>query len=120
MKKWLTTLALCTSASLGFAQTANELIGKWQLVDYKDAKGKTMNIERELGTTQVFQVFSAPNVFQSILGKDGMRGTWTLSPDNKVLTVKSGMTMKFDVTSFTPTTRVIVTEDKETLTYEKR
>jgi hypothetical protein len=120
MKKWLTALALCTTATMGFAQTATELIGKWQLVDYKDPKGKTMNIERELGTTQVFQVFSAPNVFQSILGKDGTRGTWSMSPDNKVLTIKAGLKMNFEIKSFTPTTRVIVTEDKETLTYEKR
>jgi len=120
MKKWLTTLALCTTASLGFAQTATELIGKWQLVDYKDAKGKTMNIAQELGTTQVFQVFSAPNGFQSMLGNDGLRGTWSLSPDNKVLTVKAGLKSNFEIISFTPTKRVVVTEDKETLTYEKR
>jgi hypothetical protein len=30
------------------------------------------------------------------------------------------MKMNFEIKTFTPTTRVIVTEDNETLTYEKR
>lgn len=121
MRKLLTTLALCAVASTGWAQTATELVGKWQLVGLKDPKGKTLSVEEALGTKQVFQVFSAPNGFEGLVGDQRARGTWALSPDNKTLTVKvEGQTVKFRVESFTAQTRVIYAEEMGTLSYEKR
>ena len=121
MRKLLTTLALCAVASTGWAQTATELVGKWQLVGLKDPKGKALNVQEALGTQQVFQVFSAPNGFEGVVGDQRARGTWALSPDNKTLTVKvEGQTVKFRVESFTAQTRVIYAEEMGTLSYEKR
>lgn len=121
MRKLLTTLALCAAASTGWAQTATELVGTWQLVGLKDPKGKTLNIEEAFGTKQVFQVFSAPNGFEGVVGDQRARGTWALSPDNKTLTVKvEHMLVKFRIESFTPQTRVIYADELGTLSYEKR
>jgi len=122
MKKILTAVALCGVASAGFAQTAAQLIGKWQLVGYKDETGKVIQVEREFGTKNIYQVFTAPNGFKSILGSFTSDGTLMLSPDGKVLsiTTEDNDTIRFAVKSFTATSRVIHSDELGTLTYEKR
>lgn len=121
MKKMLTPLLLCVAAPLSWAQGANELLGKWQLVGMKNAQGQAQSIEETFGTRQVFQVFSSPNVFDGVIGERSLRGKWALSDDGKLLTIKlGGQSYKFPIERFSPQKRVIRSPDQETLSYEKR
>ncbi|MDZ7813730.1 MAG: hypothetical protein U5L74_11690 [Ideonella sp.] len=121
MRKILTTLLLCAAATSGFAQTATELVGKWQLVGIKDPNGQSLNVEEAVGTKEVYQIFAAPDTFEGVVGSQRIPGKWSLSSDNKWLTVRAeGGSTKFRMDSFTAKTRVIYAEGVGTLTYEKR
>ena len=95
------------------AQTAKELIGKWKLVkETKDGVVKTPD--------DTYQVFMEDGKFQGIKGENSRKGKWTLSDDNKELTVKiSIVSVKFTVDYFDAKKRTISSEITGTLEYEK-
>lgn len=101
------------------AQTATELLGKWQLVKWIE-HGKEKDMVSYFKTDQVFQVFSEKNVFQSLIGEEVHKGKWKLSKDNAELTINSGIIpVKFKIDYFDAEKRVISSDIMGTLTYKK-
>lgn len=121
MKTLLGCVALALASGGCWAQTATELIGRWQLVGVRSPDGKKQEVEDLFRTRQVFQVFHAPDQFEGMVGNLKVKGVWALSADGKTLTVKipEGQ-VNFRVDEFTPTHRVIYWSEIGTLTYEKR
>jgi hypothetical protein len=98
----------------GFAQTSNELIGKWKLVKETTMSGKVKTPEN------TFQVFLKGGGFQGISGNDSRKGKWKLSEDNKTLTIKiSIISIKFKVDYFDAKKRIISSDKIGTLEYQK-
>ncbi|HTF20579.1 MAG TPA: lipocalin family protein [Chryseolinea sp.] len=112
--KAILILGLCFCAIVVQAQTSKELIGKWKLV--KETKnGKDKEIKED-----TYQVFKEGGEFQGVVGKKSRKGKWSLSGDNKELTVKiSIVTVPFKVEYFDAQRRVISSESTGTLEYEK-
>jgi hypothetical protein len=101
------------------AQTAKELVGKWQLVKLTE-DGKEKDIKEKFNSDQVFQVFNADGKFQGIVGEKSTKGKWKLSKDNKELTVTVNLIpVKFSVDYFDSNKRIITQEMLGTLEYKK-
>lgn len=88
MKTTLLTLFLCVACLTAKAQTAKELIGKWQLVRYLH-NGQEKDIKDFFKTDQVYQVFYENGKFESLIGDEVHKGKWKMSKDNQYLTLTS-------------------------------
>ncbi|WP_316833027.1 glycoside hydrolase family 43 C-terminal domain-containing protein [Pedobacter aquatilis] len=111
--KILFTISLCLIFSLGKAQTAKELIGKWKLV-------KQTNNGISSTPDNTFQVFMDGGVFNGINGNNSRKGKWKLSDDNKQLTIKiSIISIAFNIDYFDTKKRIISSSKTGTLEYEK-
>ncbi len=106
-------LMFCLAGFTLKAQTAKELIGKWKLV--KETKNGVVSEPKE-----TYQVFMEDGVFQGISGDKSRKGKWTLSADNKELTIKiSIISLKFDVEYFDANKRIITNDKTGKLEYQK-
>lgn len=106
-------LFLCLLSFTGNAQTSRELIGKWKLV--KQTQNGTVKTPEN-----TYQVFLDGGEFKGINGDDSRKGKWTLSANNKELTIKMGIiSVTFTVDLFDPKKRIISSEKTGTLEYEK-
>jgi hypothetical protein len=120
MKKLILLLAVSFATATVNAQTAKELIGKWKLASWT-MKGKDMDIKSTFKTDDVYQIFKEGDEFVSVIGDKTTGGTWELSPDNKLLTIKvGGKTIVFTLDSFTADKRVITADKLGTSLYVKQ
>ncbi|MBS1746524.1 MAG: lipocalin family protein [Bacteroidetes bacterium] len=121
MKKILAIAVILFSALTIHAQTANDLIGKWKLVNW-NMSGNDMNIHDFFKTDEVYQVFNEDNSFESIVGDIINKGTWNLSGDGKTLTIKVEGQKKaiFNVDHLDANKRIISEQKLGTLTYQKQ
>lgn len=92
MKNILILGVLLITSFLSFGQTktisnANDLMGKW-LLKSVEIDGQTGSPEEVLGQSEVFQVYSKNNIFESILGPTKTKGTWELSKKDAKITVE--------------------------------
>ena len=118
MKK-ITLILLCLIGFSSQAQTAKELLGKWQLVKWTQ-HGKEKDIASYFKTDQVFQVFLDNGEFNSINGTDVHKGKWKLSKDNSELTITSTIIpVKFHIDYFDSVKRVMTYEALGTFEYKK-
>lgn len=118
--KYAFLLACCFITFSLQAQTAKELIGKWKLVKFTNTKGETKSIKEEYKTEEVYQVFKEDNKFEGIVGDKNKNGKWSLSKDNKELTVKvSIVSIKFKVVYADAEKRTISSDMIGTLDYVK-
>lgn len=120
MKKALALFALLFAMASVNAQTAEQLVGKWKLVKWTKG-GKEKNIQEKFKTTEVYQVFDAAGNFTSINGDKTHEGKWSLSKDNKRLTITVGVIVSetFTVDYFDAKKRVISLPALGTLEYTK-
>lgn len=120
MKKVFAAFALLFVIASANAQTSTELIGKWKLVKWTKG-GKEKNIQEKFKTTEVYQVFAANGDFTSINGDTTHNGKWSLSKDNKKLTITVGVIVSetFTIDYFDAKKRVISLAMLGTLEYEK-
>lgn len=86
MKTLLLSLLFCTMGMTANAQTAKELIGKWQLVRFTH-NGQEKDIKDFFKTDQVYQVFYEDGKFESLVGDEVHKGKWKMSKDNQHLTL---------------------------------
>lgn len=106
-------LFLCLLSFTGNAQTSRELIGKWKLV--KQTQNGTVKTPEN-----TYQVFMDGGEFKGITGGDSRKGKWTLSTNNKELTIKiSIVSVTFTVEFFDAKKRIISSDKTGTLEYEK-
>lgn len=120
MKKAFALFALLFVAASVNAQTSTELAGRWKLVKWTKG-GKEKNIQEKFGTTDVYQVFDANGNFESVIGDKKHDGKWSLSKDNKKLTITVGVIVSetFTIDYFDAKKRVISLPLLGTLEYEK-
>jgi heat shock protein HslJ len=112
MKIYLFLLA-CLIGFATHAQTSKELIGKWKLI--KQTQNGEVKTPRD-----TYQVFMEGGKFQGINGDNSRTGKWTLSDDNKELTIRiSIVSIKFTVDFFDEKKRIISSDKTGTLEYEK-
>jgi hypothetical protein len=121
MKKILAVAVIICTALTTQAQTPKDLIGKWKLVSW-NMSGNEMNIHEFFKTDDVYQVFNQDNSFESIVGDKSNKGTWSLSPDGKKLTIKVEGQKKavFNVDHLDAGKRVISDAKLGSLTYNKQ
>lgn len=121
MKKFLAIAVILFSALTTHAQSAKDLIGKWKLVSWT-MSGNEMNINEFFKTNDVYQVFNQDKSFESIVGNNSNKGTWNLSGDGKVLTIKVEGQKKaiFNVDHLDASKRIITEQKLGTLTYQKQ
>ena len=120
MKTTVFALIFCAFGFTGNAQTAKDLIGKWQLVHWTSTNGKDKDIKDYFKTDQVFQVFYEDGHFESLNGNESHKGKWKLSPDNKELTITSTIIpVKFHVESFSDGKRITSYESLGTFEHKK-
>ncbi|WP_165585099.1 DUF5004 domain-containing protein [Chryseobacterium sp. FH2] len=122
MKKLKTILILtffvlfCQSA---IAQTAQELLGKWQLVKWVK-NGKEKDIRSYFKTDQVYQIFKDDRTFESVNGSEVHNGKWHFSNDNTELTLTTTIIpIKFRIDYFDSEKRIMTYKDLGTFTYIK-
>lgn len=109
------------SLQVSLAADNTDYTGKWQLVELKTNEGEILDIERSVGSKEIFQIFKDQEQFESISGKHVARGKWKLSSDKKTLSLTiDGLTDTFRVVRSSRTTRVLAHESLGTLTYERR
>lgn len=87
MKKYIVMVCLSLTGIFK-AQTAKELVGKWQLVE-AIANNQPQDTKKIFGTDQVFQTFKQDSGFESVVGKETNQGKWELSKegDAQILTI---------------------------------
>lgn len=120
MKTILLAFVLCSFGLTVNAQTAKDLVGKWQLVRWTNNNGKDKDIKDYFKTDQVFQMFYEDGKFESIVGDESHKGKWKLSADNKELTITTTIIpIKFHVESFSDGKRVISYESIGTFEHKK-
>lgn len=118
MKKIILIL-ICLIGFSSQAQTAKELLGKWQLVKWTQ-NGKEKDITAVFKTDQVFQVFLDKGEFNSLIGDEIHKGKWKLSKDNTELTITSTIIpVKFHIDYFDSEKRVMIYESLGTFEYKK-
>lgn len=124
MKKHFARMMLMMSAvslQVSLAADKTDYSGKWQLVELKTNEGEILDIEKSIGSKEIFQIFKDQEQFESISGKHVARGKWKLSGDKKTLSITiDGLTDTFRVVRSSRTTRVLAHESLGTLTYERR
>lgn len=120
MKTKLFALIFCAFGFMANAQTAKDLIGKWQLVRWTNTNGKDKDIKNYFKTDQVFQVFYEDGRFESLIGDESHKGKWKLSADNKELTITSTIIpVKFHVEYFSEGKRIISYESLGSFEHKK-
>ena len=92
MKSILILGIILATSFLSFGQTktisnVNDLIGKWQLKSV-EIGGQNGSPEEVFGQSEVFQVYSKNNVFESVMGSIKTKGTWELSKKDAQITVE--------------------------------
>ena len=101
------------------AQTAKELVGKWQLVGWSH-NGNKKDIKDYFRTDQVFQEFMENGKFLSTIGREKHHGKWHLSQDNKELHTKSAlMPMVFQIEYFDSEKRIVTCPQFGRFEYKK-
>lgn len=111
--KLLMMLSFCLISLVSSAQTAKELIGKWKLV--KETKDGVVKEPKD-----TYQIFLEDGVFKGVNGDKSRKGKWSLSDDNKSLTIKiSIISLTFSVDYFDAKKRVITNDKTGTLEYVK-
>ena len=119
MKKLFFAALVFFMAASVQAQTATELVGKWQLVKWTK-KGKEKNIAEFYKTDQVFQVFKEDKKFESIVGDKTHKGTWKLNKDNSELTITVTIAVvQFKIDYFDAEKRIITDPSVGTFEYKK-
>lgn len=108
MKKYIVMVCL-SLAGIFKAQTAKELVGKWQLVETV-INDQTQDIKSIFGSDKVFQTFSQDFGFEATIGKSTNKGKWELAKDDneQILNITVGKnTTRFKVDYFDKTKRTI-------------
>lgn len=101
------------------AQTAQDLVGKWQLVRWTQ-NGKDKDIKDYFKTDQVFQVFHEDGHFEALIGDDSHKGKWKLSKDNQDLTITTTIIpVKLHVDYFSDGKRITSYEGFGTFEHKK-
>lgn len=101
------------------AQTARELLGKWQLIKWVK-NGKVKDIKSYFKTDQVYQVFNDNGTFESLVGGDTHNGKWHFSNDSTQLTLTTTIIpVKFKIDYFDKDKRIMTYNDLGTFTYIK-
>ncbi|CAM1343443.1 lipocalin family protein [Tenacibaculum amylolyticum] len=86
MRKIILLLVLHLSASTIYAQSKEDLLGKWQL-EHFEVNGQEIVIKDAFNTTNVYQVFKDKGAFVSVIGDQKIEGTWELK--NKEIIISS-------------------------------
>ena len=103
MKKFA-LLLLLLSISNTFAQTVSEdILGKWQLQSL-EVDGDKATAKETFNTTNVFQLYSENNIFQSTVDDKINKGTWVISDDQKAVHINLDIldkVQKYTITKLT-------------------
>lgn len=123
MKKYIVMVCL-SLAGIFKAQTAKELVGKWQLVETV-INNQPQDMKSIFGSDQIFQTFSQDFGFEATIGKSTNKGKWELTKDNneQILNITVGKnTTRFKVDYFDQNKRTISfvnNGNNMSLTYKK-
>lgn len=118
MKKIIALVILFLGLSVN-AQGPAELLGKWKLVKW-EKDGKSQNISAHYKTDQVFQIFKQDGVFQDVVGKQIVDGTWKFSHDRRKLITDAGLLpTNYKIDFFDSKRRILTQEGMGTFTFEK-
>ncbi|MEJ5048216.1 hypothetical protein WH221_00070 [Chryseobacterium culicis] len=123
MKKYIVMVCL-SLAGIFKAQTAKELVGKWQLVETV-VNNQPQDIKSLFGSDKVFQNFNPDFSFEATIGNDVNKGKWELTKDNdgQILNLTIGKnTTHFKVDYFDENKRTISfvnNGNNMSLTYKK-
>ena len=97
-------LLLLLSISNTFAQTVSEdILGKWQLQSL-EVDGDKATAKETFNTTNVFQLYSENNIFQSTVDDKINKGTWEISDDQKAVHINLDIldkVQKYTITKLT-------------------
>ncbi|NMH27902.1 lipocalin-like domain-containing protein [Flavobacterium silvaticum] len=121
MKKLMSfcAIALFFIAASASAQSAKEIVGQWRLVSGTDASGKALDVKAMHKSENVFNKFKEDGTYMHVAGAKVETGTWSLSPDNKKLTVSiNGKTTEWTFVSFGDD-KATITGNPGTMNYVK-
>lgn len=119
MKTLLLALFFCAIGITANAQTAKELVGKWQLVRFTH-NGQDKDIKDFFKTDQVYQVFYEDGKFESLVGDEVHKGKWKMSKDNQHLTLTTTLIpIKLHIDLFQDGKRVTSYESLWTFEHKK-
>lgn len=107
-KSILMLLVLFTFNAISAQETSKNLLGKWKL-ETVSVSGETHPALDVFGTSEVYQIYKAKNIFNSFMGDQSRNGKWKLSKDEKTIFI----TGEGEKATF-----VIISMDKNKMTLE--